>query len=277
MFRTIVKCIPLGLILASQGSYSEILTEKEAIEKGNKIVEHWDKCDYDFVDMEATYQLIQADGAGNEVTRELTLKMFETRDYDKNGIKSTGDKSIVFFNNPPDVAGTAMLVHANLEKNDDTWIYMPSLTRVKRISSSNQSGNFAGTEFSYEDIASQEYKKFTYKWLRREACGTEKEPGMCDVIEQFPTYPNSGYSKQISWYDGCKQRKIDYYDHKGDLYKTQTFNDYRQYNGKNWRGHDNKMVNHRNKRSTHLIIPKFTYRNAYTARDFTSERLKFLR
>lgn len=253
------------------------LAPEQAVKKGNDVVAHWDKCDYDFVDMRANYTLVQTDGANNVVERELTLRMLELNEHDELGLKTTGDFSIVSFRSPPDVAGTALLVHANLDKNDDTWVYMPTLKRVKRISSANQSGNFAGTEFSYEDIASQEYYKFTYKWLRSEACGTEKEPGFCDVVEQYPTYPNSGYSKQISWYDDCRQRRIDYYDHNGELYKTQTFNDYRQYNGKNWRGHDNTMINHRNGRSTHLIIPEFTYRSNFTNDQFQPEALRFIR
>ena len=253
------------------------LSEKEATRKGEEVVEAWDKCDYDFIDMRADYTLIQSDGEGGSVERELTLRLLEKTDYDEKGLKTSGDWTIVSFRSPSDVAGTALLVHANLIENDDTWIYLPTLKRVKRISSENQSGNFAGTEFAYEDIASQEYYKFSYKWVRAEKCGIESEPAHCDVVEQVPKYPRSGYSKQISWYDGCRQRKIDYYDHQGNLYKTQTFNDYRQYNGKNWRGHDNTMINHRNGRSTKLIIPKFVYRNEFTESQFKPNALRYIR
>jgi hypothetical protein len=36
----------------------------------------------------------------------------------------------------------------------DQWLYLPALKRVKRISSSNKSGPFVGSEFAYEDISS---------------------------------------------------------------------------------------------------------------------------
>lgn len=252
------------------------LSEAEAVRRGEAVVEHWDKCDYGFVDMKADYKLILRNAEGQEATRLMSLRMLELDDHDGDGIKTTGDWSIVAFRHPPDVNGTALLVHANLDKNDDTWIYLPSLKRIKRISSENQSGNFAGTEFSYEDIASQEYRKFRYKWLRDEACGTANEPGSCAVVEQYPTYPNSGYSRQIAWYDGCRQRRIDYYDLKGSLAKTQTFNDYRQYHGKHWRGHDNTMINHQNGKSTHLVIDKFEYRSGFTREMFAPESLSKL-
>ena len=261
---------------AERTAGSAQLTDAEAVRKGEQVVEAWDKCDYGFVDMTADFKLYQKDQTGKEVERDLTLRLLEIDAHDERGIKTKGDWSIVSFRSPADVAGTALLVHANLRQNDDTWVYLPSLKRVKRISSSNQSGNFAGTEFSYEDIASQEFYKFTYKWLRTETCGTEKEPATCDVVEQIPTYPKSGYSKQIAWYDGCRQRKIDYYDHNNAFYKTQTFNDYRQYHGKHWRGHDNVMVNHRNGRSTRLVIPKFVYRNNFQESMFRPAALSVL-
>ncbi len=252
------------------------LSDEDAVRKGEAVVEHWDKCDYDFIDMKSDFTLIQTDADGRAVQRTMRLLMLERMDRNEAGIKTTGDWSIVMFLDPPDVAGTKLLIHANLEENDDTWMYMPALQRVKRISSANQSGNFAGTEFAFEDMASQEFYKFTYKWLYSEPCGTEAEPGFCDVVEQYPTYPNSGYLRQVSWYDGCRQRRIDYYDHNDTLYKTQTFNDYRQYNGKNWRGHDNTMINHRTGRSTHLVIPEFRYRSGFTEQQFQSQALRFI-
>lgn len=249
------------------------LTEAQATAKGEEVVGAWTKCDYGFGDMQSDFKLVQSDGKGGEVERQVHLRMLEVKETDTRGFKSAGDKSIVVFHSPKDVAGTSMLVHTNARGSDNTWVYLPAVKRVKRISSENQSGNFAGTEFAFEDIASQEFYKFKYKWLRTEKCGIEGESAICDVVEQIPTYKNSGYSKQIVSYDGCRHRKIDYFDLKGAFFKTQTFNGYRQYNGKQWRGHNNTMTNHRNGRQTHLIIPKFTYRAGFKESDFEASAL----
>lgn len=249
------------------------LSEGQAVAKGEEVVGAWVKCDYGFGDMQSDFKLVQSDGKGSDVERQVHLRMLEGKAVDSQGFKSAGDKSIVIFQSPKDVAGTSLLIHTNVRAGDSTWVYLPAVKRVKRISSENQSGNFAGTEFAFEDIASQEFHKFKYKWLRTEKCGVEGESATCDVVEQIPTYKNSGYSKQIVSYDECRHRKIDYYDLKGAFFKTQTFNDYRQYNGKQWRGHNNTMTNHRNGRKTHLIIPKFTYRQGFKESDFQSSAL----
>lgn len=250
--------------------------EDETISKGEEIVKLWDKCDYNFGNMRAEYEVINRNAQGGESRRRMTLKMYELFEYDQEGIKSDGDYSVVAFTYPRDIAGTALLVHSKVDSNDDSWTYFPSLKRVKRISSANQSGNFAGTEFAYEDIASQEYKKFTYKWLRTEACGGDTN-AMCEVVEQIPTYENSGYSKQISKYDGCRQYEIEYYDHKGQHVKTQEFRNYKQYLGQHWRGHDNTMYNHVTGRSTQLVIPEFVYRTDMRESDFKPDALRFVR
>jgi len=58
-----------------------------------------------------------------------------------------------------DVKGTVVLTFSHGLKPDEQWIYLPALKRVKRISSSNKSGPFMGSEFAYEDIGSWEVKK----------------------------------------------------------------------------------------------------------------------
>ena len=111
--------------------------------------------------------------------------------------------------------------------------------------------------------------------LRSHACGVGGDL-TCDVVEQIPIYPDSGYSKQLSWYDGCRQMKIEYFDHKDEHVKTQLFSDYREYYGKHWRGHLNTMINHVTGRQTRLEIDEFIYRTPMDGRDFTPEALPFL-
>ena len=58
--------------------------------------------------------------------------------------------------------------HADLESrkgDDDQWLFLPAIKRVKRISSRNKSGSFMGSEFSYEDLGSTEVEKYTHKFL----------------------------------------------------------------------------------------------------------------
>ena len=50
------------------------------------------------------------------------------------------------------------LIHAHKEEADEQWLYLPALKRVKRISSSNRSGSFMGSELAYEDMSAPEWR-----------------------------------------------------------------------------------------------------------------------
>ena len=118
------------------------------------------------------------------VFRNMTFERPET---------SVGDLGIIVFSKPRDIRGTALLTHANVEpSDDDQWLYLPAVKRVKRISSSNRTGKFVSSEFSYEDLGSQEVEDYTYKWLRDEPCPTDASL-TCHVTESYPKNPKSGY------------------------------------------------------------------------------------
>ncbi|HIN59600.1 MAG TPA: outer membrane lipoprotein-sorting protein, partial [Gammaproteobacteria bacterium] len=71
-------------------------------------------------------------------------------------VAGDGDKSLTIFSYPADIKGTVFLSHTHPTRPDEQWLYLPALKRIKRISSSNKSGPFMGSEFAYEDLASQE-------------------------------------------------------------------------------------------------------------------------
>lgn len=87
--------------------------------------------------------------------------------------------------------------------------------------------------------------------MREEACGELT----CDVVERRPLYKDSGYTRQIGWVDQTdyQVRKLEYYDRKGSLLKTQLFEDYKLYDDKYWRAHVWRMENHQTGKSTDLF------------------------
>ncbi len=133
--------------------------------------------------------------------------------------------------------------------------------------------------FAYEDISSQELKKYDYKWLRDEFCDESCDESGCFVLEQRPLYKNSGYTRQVAWYDKDEYRlqRIDYYDHKGDLLKTLSFGEYKRYLGKYWRAHNVYRVNRQTGKKTRLVYEKFEFRNGLKNEDFIQNRLKRMR
>ena len=124
-------------------------------EQGLVIAREADRRDSGFGDFTANMRMVLKNRHGQESIRLIRIKTLEVAD--------DGDKSLSIFDNPKDVKGTAFLTHSHKTGDDDQWLYLPALKRVKRISSRNKSGSFMGSEFSYEDIASQEVEKYTYR------------------------------------------------------------------------------------------------------------------
>jgi len=204
---------------------------------------------------------------GDESTRNLRLKSLE--------INGDGDKNLTIFDHPRDVKGTAFLSFSHTLTPDDQWLYLPALKRVKRVSSSNKSGPFMGSQFAYEDLTSFEVDKYGYKYLHDEKLGNNDT----FVVENYPNYEHSGYQRQIVWID--KQHyiplQVEYYDRKNDLLKTLRFNGYRQYLDQYWRAQEQVMENHQNGKVTILTLTDYQFRTGLEERDFHRTRLKRLR
>jgi outer membrane lipoprotein-sorting protein len=132
-----------------------------------------------------------------------------------------------------------------------------------------------GSEFSFEDLGSQEVEKFTYTYLREEACG-EGNKLKCHVIERKPAYKYSGYTKQLAWVDtvGYRVPKVMFYDRKNALLKTLTSTGFKQFLGKYWRPNMMSMINHQSGKSTTLQFTNYKFKTGLTARDFNKNSLK---
>ena len=49
-------------------------------------------------------------------------------------------------------------------KNDDTWVYLPALRRVRRISSAQRTDSVSGTDFTFDDLSSFAGVVPQYRW-----------------------------------------------------------------------------------------------------------------
>ena len=233
-------------------------------DRGLEIAKEADRRDTGWGDSSAELVMILRNASGAETTRDLEIKTLEQLD--------DGDQSLVVFNTPRDVKGTALLTYSHKTGEDDQWLYLPALKRVKRIASNNQSGPFMGSEFAYEDMSSQEVEKFTYKFLRDEEAAGQA----CFVVERYPTDENSGYTRQVAWIDQEHYRllKVDFYDRKNELLKTLTATGYEVYLDKFWRPARMEMVNHVTGKSTVLEWSDYSFGNGFTERDFDQNSLK---
>ena len=251
-------CLPIAHALAQEGSPED---------KGLRIALEASARNDGFGDFTAGMTMVLRDRQGRESVRQMRFKVLE--------VPGDGDKSLFVFDEPRDVQGTALLTHAHINTQDDQWLYLPALKRVKRISAAKRSGSFMGSEFSYEDMSSPEVDEYTYKYLRDEPCGELT----CTVTEQVPLDRKSGYSRKVIWQDTGELRtwKMEVYDRKGSHLKTLTLADYKQYLDRYWRAERQMMENHLTGASTVLHWTDFRFRTNLDASDFSQTALRRVR
>ncbi len=242
-----------------------LLSPLVAQEKGLQIIKEAIQRDNGYGNSRVDLEMVLKNSHGQESHRYIKTRNLE--------VPGDGDKLLTVFNRPKDVKGTALLSFTHQVGDDDQWLYLPALRRVKRISSGNKSGSFMGSEFAFEDLASEELEKYTsYKYLKNEPCGELA----CFVIERIPANKKSGYKRQMVWIDDQEYRfmKIEYYDRKNDLLKTRIYKNYQQYLDKFWRPSEMTMENHQSGKSTILFFKNLEFQVGLTARDFDRNSLK---
>lgn len=187
--------------------------------------------------------------------------------------KDGGDKSLIEFLSPADVKGTKFLNYEHAKKDDDQWLYLPALKRVKRISSKNKSGSFMGSEFSYEDLSSFNIDKYDFK--KEEAIKVILNGKEVYKVQRIPNYKYSGYTKQVSYIDvnTFLNYQVDYYDRKKSLLKSAYFSEYKKINGV-YRVGKIHVKNFQNNKESILVWQDETIKNGLQNKDFHKRVLK---
>jgi len=196
-----LKLVVLCMLIVFSAVDAEEITGRDIMEKVNN------RYTGDDQSAEMTMTLIKSSGR----KRVRKVKVWQ-KDYGKN------DKSLMRFLEPADVKGTGFLVWEHESKDDDQWLYLPALKKVRRISSKEKEKSFMGTDFSYEDLGSHDLDHYDYTLLGSETFNDQD----CYVIESVPKPENKkSYSKTISWIrkDIFIATKIEFYDKKGEFLK----------------------------------------------------------
>lgn len=166
---------------------------------------------------------------GQDQEGDLTMTLINSRGDErvreiKQFLKDFGDmeKKIMFFLSPADVRNTSFMnwSYDEVGKDDDQWIYLPALKKVKRISSDSKSDYFMGSDFTYDDLGDRHPSSDSHILLREETVDGED----CYVVESIPREEEYMYSRTITWIvkDKWIGKKKEFYDEDDDLLKTLT-------------------------------------------------------
>ena len=217
---------------------------------------------------------------GNDMQSDLTMSLINSRgDRRVRRIKQfikvfdKMEKKIMFFVSPADVRNTSFMnwSYDEASKEDDQWIYLPALKKVKRISSDGKSDSFMGSDFTYDDLGDRHPSDDTHKILREETVGGEA----CFIVESIPKDEEYMYSRTVSWVikDKWIGLKKEYYDEDEELLKTLTVKKYKKIKGY-WTVLDSEMHNVQKDHTTKMELADVELNTGIPDSKFTERMMK---
>ncbi len=215
-------------------------------------------------DQEGKLTMTLINSKGDRRVREI--KQF-TKDY------SREEKKIMFFISPADVRNTSFMNWSYDESghDDDQWIFLPALNKVKRISSDSKSDYFMGSDFTYDDLGDRHPTEDSHKLIREEKLNGED----CYVVESTPIDKDYMYSKTITWVIKGKSigLKKEFYDEDGEHLKTLTVEKYEDIKGYLIITHS-KMHNVQNGHTTDMLLEDLKVDSGIKDDQFTERLMK---
>lgn len=214
-------------------------------------------------DAEVTARAVIRDKSGRG--RELGF-IARSRRYDGNLTKS-----LLRFTSPADLAGVGFLQIQMRSGDDDRWLYLPELSRSRRIAGRTRQSAFMGTDFSYADLDRRDLRE-SVAVLK----GEEPADGVsCWRVEASPRTDESSYGRLEIWVrkDNLVPVKWLMYARSGVLVKTLTASELRQVDGR-WFIVRSSMINHADGRTTELVLDRITATSQIPDREFTLRALE---
>lgn len=230
---------------------------------------------------------INARNEGEAVSRQLTMEMIDnsgkSRMRKTKGFRKyygAEKRTVLFYLDPINIKDTAFLTYdyPDVGKDDDQWLYLPAMHKVRRISASDRGDYFLGTDFTYEDIKLE--TRVSLNDYRRRTIGESEVDGVhCLLLENVPVSDavarELGYGKVEQCVDDSiwivRRSKI--WDTQGNPLKTIQAGDIRQVQGI-WTQHVLEAVNHKSGHRTRFTFSDVNYQDGIDDRLFTQDALK---
>ncbi len=174
-------------------------------------------------------------------------------------------KGVIFFLSPADVRNTAYMSFDwdNASKEDDSWLYLPALQKVKRVAAGDKSGSFMGSDFTYSDINGIEIEDWDYSFVKQSVLlngvdtwviqGLPKKEVKDKVLDE------TGYLKTLMWIrkDNYMLVKGKYWVKQGRKIKFFKADDIRKVDNI-WTAHTLTMVTTNKGKVEHSSVLKFS-------------------
>jgi outer membrane lipoprotein-sorting protein len=191
-----------------------------------------------------------------------------------------GDRRLIRFNYPNDIRGTSFLVWEHPSADDERFLFLPSLGRVRRIAGSETQDSFVGSDFSYEDIGGRELDEYTYTFAAADGenaswseSGGQARPAWRleskrkDASAQFPRVVS------LVLKDSFVVVQADVFNRRNERQKVYTVRRLERIEGI-WTVMDSEMANASEKTRTELVVERADYNVGLKDADFSRRELE---
>jgi hypothetical protein len=182
-----VVSLACAIALVAPAAAEETRSARQILDE----VKHLNDTTRAWTDLTRRMHIVIHDRRGGERNRDLLMRTRRGEDGD--------DKTLVVFEEPPEIRGTSLLQFDHQDRDAEQWLYLPELGRVRTISAQSKDESFMGTDFSYRDL---ELLTDVTEWTEEEARsalkgGADVDGKAVHLIELVPIAKDVGYSRLV--------------------------------------------------------------------------------
>lgn len=276
----LVKFFLVVFLLTVPGALSFLLSAEEHLQTGNSSTPTADwvarQVDARDTGRDAVLQMRMRlfDRQGRQ--RERTLELRSLRGADK-AADGVGDRVLIRFSYPNDIKGTGLLVLERAGADDDRYLYLPALGRVRRIAGAERQSSFAGSDLSYEEIGGRALEDYTYELLDANATWTAPD-GRTHAAYRLKstakdatlTYPSA---ISVVRADNFLVVQADVFDRRGSRAKQYQVQRLEQISGV-WTAMESVMTHDVDRTRTELTVTAASYNTGLTPESFSRRALE---
>lgn len=227
---------------------------------------------------------VQDRDTGKDSRAELRMKLYDRRGRVRDRAlslltlrRSSGDKTLIRFTYPNDIRGTGFLVWEHPQGEDERFLFLPSLGRVRRIAGSEAQESFVGSDFSYEDIGGREFDDYTYTLVDENSswAGPDGKPRPAYRLESRRKDASVEFPRVVSLVlkDSFVVVQADVYNRRNEKQKLYAVKRLEQVQGI-WTVYESTMTNDLDKTRTELAVEKIAYNTGLTDETFSRRELE---
>jgi hypothetical protein len=216
--------------------------------------------------------------------RERAMTIVTLRGRDNPGAAKTapdGDRRLIRFTYPNDIRGTGFLVWEHPKTEDERFLFLPSLGRVRRIAGSEAQESFVGSDFTYEDIGGREFDEYTYAFAGSDGTSASwtppggGPPRAAWRLESTRKDASAEFPRVVSLVlkDSYVVVAAEIYNRRNEKQKVYTVRRVDQIQGI-WTVMESEMTNALEKTRTELVLEQTAYNVGLKESDFSRRELE---